>query len=156
MKRNWPWADSCWNMTKGTGEMHWSILFVYTFEIFLFLLDSWGKLKTCTLQEWPCSLQNLLLKERDCPKWPWELSKLSQMITQEVFPALIFKWTISKGEKTFFFFFYLCFVQWGFLGPFKQVFVHIPIIAAKHRAQCHILKVKCINQSNSVGANHSQ
>lgn len=28
----------------------------------------------------------------------------------------------------------LCLVQWGFLGPLKQVFIHIPIISTKNRA----------------------
>lgn len=50
----------------------------------------------------------------------------------------------------------LWFVQWGFLGPLKQIFIHIPIVTAKHRAECHILKIKRVHQSNSVWANCSQ
>lgn len=50
----------------------------------------------------------------------------------------------------------LCFVQWGFLGPLKQVFIHIPIIAAENRAKCHVLKVKGIHQSNSIGADQCE
>lgn len=50
----------------------------------------------------------------------------------------------------------LCFVQWGFLGPLKQVFIHIPVIAAKYRAKGHVLKIKRINQSNGIGANQSE
>lgn len=46
----------------------------------------------------------------------------------------------------------LCFVQWGLLGPLKQVLIHVPVIAAKNRAEGHILEVKGVHQSNSIGA----
>lgn len=52
--------------------------------------------------------------------------------------------------------FYLCFVQRGRLGPLKQVLIDVPVIAAKHRAQRHILEIKRINQSNGIWANDSQ
>lgn len=57
--------------------------------------------------------------------------------------------------KDTFLFLLLCFVQWGFLGPSKHVFVHISIIAAKHRSPASHPEIKCIHQK-PARANRSQ